>query len=283
MGAVFAILDALRDALSTIIPRVLSEIIVLACVTLLTAAASAFLMTTKRPVSRFLAVCVEAIAAVLVLVLNSGPIILIWWWGDAVWAVETTLLDALRDRLAPSFGRFAPLCLSAGYAIVAMTAASYLRRLAPERSGSFATHFQRSLVWTAALTLISTGLFALWWLHASGADKLSGSGSLRSMMLGLVGVWLVGLLIALFFTLVGWIIETRAERLRAATIATVVVAVLSLFLLVTDILPRAWNRDAAVMLLASLVGAWLWVFREIAWTRLPNLGLGPKKRAGPPC
>ena len=99
---------------------------------------------------------------------------------------------------------------------------------------------------------------------------------------GVVGVWLVGLLIALFFTLVGWIIETKAERLRAATLATVAVAALTVLLLVSDILPRAWNRDAAVMLLASLVGAWLWVFREIEWARLSRSRLGTRKHADPP-
>jgi hypothetical protein len=279
---VFVVLDVLRDGLSAVVPRALAEVVVLGCVTLVTAAASAALMATPRPTSRLLAVCVEALAAALVLILNSGPLVLTWWWGDAIWAVETGLLDAVRDRLTPIIGRLTSLFLSTGYAIVAMIAASYVRRLAPERSSSFANHFQRSLVWTAAMSLISTGLFALWWLHASGADRLSGSGGLRPVVLGLVGVWLVGLLIALFLTLVGWIIESRAERLRAATIATVVVALLTLLLLATDILPRAWNRDAAAMLLASLVGAWLWLFRDFASVGLSRLGFRPKHRTGPP-
>jgi hypothetical protein len=276
----FAILDLARDGLSVLLPKTLAEIVVLAILTAVTAAASAGLMVMERPRSRGLAVLVEALTAALVLGLNSAPVILLWWWGDAVWTSETAHLDALRDLLVPTTGRLSQLVLSVGYVVLALAAASYLRKFSPQRSGSFATHFLRSLVWTVALFVVSTGLFALWWLHAGAAGKLAGSGGLRPVALGVVGVWLVGLLIALFFTLVGWIIESRAARLRAATIATVVVALLAVLLLITDILPRAWTRDAAVMLLASLVGAWLWLVRDLARAGFAKFSSGPKQPQG---
>lgn len=277
---VFAILDALRDALATVLPAALAEFLVLAALILAAAAGAAALMVAPRPQSRVLAVGYEAVAATLVLALSSAPIIATWWWGHNLLGLETAVLDGLRDALAPALGHLATLVTALGFMAVSLLAAYAVWRLAPPKSDVFARRFQRSLVAILAASLASIALFALWWLHVSGPDRVSDPADLESAVIGVAVVWMIGLVIALALTLVGWIVETNVGRMRVALIATAVVAVLVVMFVWTDILPQAWKRDTVVMLLASLVGAWVWLFHGLGPRKL-RLGLGARHHRTP--